>query len=98
MSRVIRRSAAVRDLPPAADRSADLPAVSSTPAQGARARVRTFSGGEIDAVLTEIRPNPTGWIASARMTDPMQLALLKRAGVPTGPLDEIFTVFDWQLL
>ena len=101
MSRVIRRSAAARDLPPPADTvnsKIDVPAVTSTPVKGAKVRVRTFSGVEVDAILTDIRMSGVGWIATARMTDPMQLALLKRAGVPTGPLDELFTVFDWQII
>jgi len=100
MSRVIRRSAAAKDLPPSADTASmvETPAVISTPAKGAKVRVRTFCGVEVDVILTDIRESGDGWIASARMTDPMQLALLKRAGVPTGSLDEIFTVFDWQLL
>ena len=93
MSRVIRRSAAARDLPPSADTvnsKIELPAVTSTPVKGAKVRVRTFSGVEVDAILTEIRLSGDGWIAAARMTDPMQLALLKRAGVPTKSLDERF--------
>ena len=101
LSRVIRRSAAARDLPPSADDTSHTRgqiAVTSTPVKGAKVRVLTFCGVAVDAILTDIRESGEGWIAGARMTDPMQLALLKRAGVPTGPLDEIFTVFDWQLL
>ncbi len=98
MSRVIRRSAALRDLPPEADRAPDLPSVTSTPMKGARVRVRTFSGVEVDAILTEVRPDATGWIATARMTDPAQVPLLRRAGVPARSIDEHFTVFEWQLL
>ena len=101
MSRVIRRSAAARDLPPTADSfdsKIETPPVSSTPVKGAHVRVLTFSGVEVDAILTEIRAAGDGWIATAKMTDLMQLALLKRAGVPTRSLDEPFTVFDWQVI
>lgn len=76
----------------------ESPAVMSTPVKGAKVRVRTFSGVEIDAILIEVRTPNDGWVATARMTDPAQLSLLKQAGVPTKSIDEPFTVFDWQIL
>jgi hypothetical protein len=95
--RVIRRSGA-RDLPPAADAPISPPAVTSTPVVGARVRVRTFCGVTIDALIREMRPDGVGWIATARMTDPRQIPLLKQAGVPARTIDEDFTVFDWQII
>jgi hypothetical protein len=52
----------------------------------------------VDAVIREIRHDESGWLATARMTDHMQLALIRRAGVPARALDEDFTVFDWQII
>jgi hypothetical protein len=97
MTRTIRRSA-IRDLPPTADSPQAPPAVTSTPTQGARIKVKTFSGVTIDAVIRDVRNVGDGWIATARMTDHMQLALLRRAGVPAHAIDEDFTVFDWQVI